>query len=338
MFQFVLSYGLAIGLRLTSLSSAALGIVIQRKSHVRNDAKPTSLQRNAIKRPLWHAGFWLYIFSSIAGDVIGISSLPLLVVALSGTLLLLFNAVFSHLILRETMSKMGWFGTVVVACASAGLAMLLNIPTRPKNADDVRKLVKKPLYIAYSAATLCVIVLVSISAAALVRMRNRTLRMHQDVALSPTTCDASESQSARFPLLTTFSSMSIDRCNLWIAFLYMAQSTIIAALALVFAKVTFDLLASSIDNHRNEFKDPISIVFLLITVATTVVQLIYFNLSLHYYPTLFTIPFGYSLGIILACVNTLIYYDALFALPAWKTVTVILCMVTTIVGIYVLSK
>lgn len=318
------SYGLAVILRVVTLAMAALGIVIQRKSHVLNDSKPPGEQKGALKRPLWHLGFWIYVVSSIISDIIGISSLPLLVIALVGTLILFFNAIYSHFILKENMTYWGWGATFLVALSSAGLAVLLNLPNTPKTVPELERLISTPVYITYSVLTLLVLISLSIATRFYLRRRSVTTNVLLDIVLSERERETSVNR--------------LERSNFWIALLYQASSTILAALAMVFAKISFELLQHSITTGHNQFKNAISIVFLIITIVATILQLIFFNFSLHYYPTLFTIPFGYSLGIILACFNTLVYYDSFFILDTWKSIMVVVCVVVTIIGIYILSK
>lgn len=319
-----ISYALAVVLRVLTLAMASFGIVLQRKSHTINDSKPLQDQKNALKRPLWHLGFWLYIFSSIISDIVGISSLPLLVIALIGTLLLFFNAIFSHFILQENMSWVGWFGTLIVAVSSAGLAVILNLPNSPKTVDELYALIKSPIYIIYSVITILILIALSISTWYCLRKRLVYSSM------SKSSLDGTEQ--------LVFSTAKLDKFNFYVALLYASLSTILAASALVFAKITYELIDHSVTTGQNQFTDSISIVFLIITIVTTVLQLVFFNYSLHYYPTLFTIPFGYSIGIILACLNTLIYYDSFYILDSWKSYLVVFSVLTTIYGIYLLSR
>jgi len=320
MLQLGLSYAVAVVLRVTTLALAALGIVVQRKSHVINDAKPQVQQKSALRRPLWHLGFWLYVFSSIISDAVGISSLPLLVIALIGSLVLFFNAIYSHIILHEDMTRLGWVGTGIVAVSSTGLAILLNLPNSPKSVDELNNMIQTPGYIIYSALTLIALIILSAATSFCLKKRSRILKSVSDETL------------------TSLITAKLERCNFWIALLYNASSTILASLAMAYAKISFELLQHSITIGENQFKNVVSISFLVVTVVATILQLILFNLSLHYYPTLFTIPFGYSVGIILACLNTLVYYDSFFVIPPWKSVLVVICVLSTIFGIYILSR
>ena len=137
MIDFVFSYKLAILFRILTLALIALGIVIQRKSHVNNDSKPEDERKNAMFRPLWHLGFWLYVIFSLIGDFIAISSLPILVIAPLMTIILFFNAIYSWWLLKEKMKRRGWIGTTIIAICSAALAILLNLPNSPKDTDGL---------------------------------------------------------------------------------------------------------------------------------------------------------------------------------------------------------
>jgi magnesium transporter len=320
MISLKLSYASAVVLRIVTLAMAALGVVIQRKSHIKNDNKILSERKSALKRPLWHVGFWIYVLSSVVSDIIGISSLPLLVIALVGTLILFFNAIYSHYILDENMRKKGWFATFLVAVSSAGLAILLNLPNTPKTVPELERLVVTPVYLIYSALNVVSLVTLLFATLYCLKKREREMnRMNENM------------------IENMNENKKLDRYNFWIALLYQSSSTILAALAMVFAKITFELFQHSMTTGNNEFKSPISICFLIITIITTILQLVLFNYSLHYYTTLFTIPFGYAFGIILACFNTLVYYDSFFVLEAWMTVMVVMCVIVTIIGIYLLT-
>jgi hypothetical protein len=303
-----LPYGIAVLVRCLTLSLIALGIVLQRKSHLQNDQKPADRRKNALRRPLWHLGFWMYVLSSVVGDLVGISSLPLLVIAPLTTFVLFFNAIFSKWVLKEEMSLKGWIGTVIIAISSVVLAILLNLPADPKTADEMRKNLLRPGYLAYCSIN---VVVLAICFLAIWYCKRNLVRWNDN--------DDKQTNEAKFA-----------RTRLYIALLYQLTSTILAAQALVFAKMTFDLIKELFHSH-------IGVGVLIVTIVTTIWQLILFNSSLHYYSTLVTVPFGYSIGIILACVNTLVYYDSFSLLAPWKIVVVAMSIVGTIGGIWLLS-
>ena len=84
----------------------SLGLTIQRKSHVLNEAiHPKELRRQACQRPLWHLGFHTYILSNLTGTIFSIGYLPVIILAPLGAVTLVFNALFARLLLGDQFSR-----------------------------------------------------------------------------------------------------------------------------------------------------------------------------------------------------------------------------------------
>jgi hypothetical protein len=323
-----LSYGVAILIRCVSVALIALGVVLQRKSHIVNDNLPENKQKNALKRPLWQVGFWMYVISSVIGDLVGISSLPILVIAPLTTLVLFFNAAYSKYILKERMTYLGWLGTIIIAIASIAFAVLLNVPTHLRDGTEIHKLLVRPGYIVYCVVNLIVLCICFLFIYYCKHKQKQLFKISR-----------SELHIINGEIIehSNVNEHTLNRLNFWCAILFQLVSTILAAQALVFAKLFFDLFQKS-SNDKTQFISSMTIGILIVTIITTILQLIFFNASLHYYSTLVTVPFGYSLGIILACLNTIVYYDFFSVLQAWKIIIIIISMIATIFGIYLLSK
>ncbi|KAF9578468.1 hypothetical protein BGW38_005710, partial [Lunasporangiospora selenospora] len=83
----------------------SLGLTLQRKSHLLNEADPKELRRQACHRPLWHLGFHTYILSNVTGTLFSIGYLPVIILAPLGAVTLVFNALFARLILGDVFSR-----------------------------------------------------------------------------------------------------------------------------------------------------------------------------------------------------------------------------------------
>lgn len=84
----------------------SLGLTIQRKSHVLNEAiHPKELRRQACHRPLWHLGFHTYILSNLTGTIFSIGYLPVIILAPLAAVTLVFNALFARLLLGDVFSR-----------------------------------------------------------------------------------------------------------------------------------------------------------------------------------------------------------------------------------------
>lgn len=305
-------YGTAIFIKLGTTALSSLGVVIQRKSHVINDSKSQEEQKNALKRPLWHAGFWMYLVFSAVGSAFSITSLPILVIAPFSTFTLLFNAIYSHFLLQENMTWIGFIGTVLIAASSVGIAIILNIPEAKKNTRELVELLTRHGYLVYVSLTFVIfMVLLSIGI--------HLVRKHK-----------------KEQLIMAFNATR--KRALSIAVLFELCATILASQAIIFAKISYDLLVLTLTTGENQFKDPVTPIILVCTAIFTIGQLVLFNVSLHYYTTVVIIPIGYSFGIALACLNTFVYYDSFHEITAWKTVLVVICVIITICGVYLLSK
>lgn len=106
--NFLVGISIAVG---TSFIQS-LGLTIQRKSHVINEAiHPKELRRQACHRPLWHLGFHTYILSNLTGTIFSIGYLPVIILAPLGAVTLVFNALFARLLLGDTFSRQSAAGT-----------------------------------------------------------------------------------------------------------------------------------------------------------------------------------------------------------------------------------
>jgi hypothetical protein len=118
--NFLVGISIAVG---TSFIQS-LGLTIQRKSHVINEAiHPKELRRQACQRPLWHLGFHTYILSNLTGTIFSIGYLPVIILAPLGAVTLVFNALFARLLLGDVFSrqsaagkKTSWFLRYLTRC------------------------------------------------------------------------------------------------------------------------------------------------------------------------------------------------------------------------------
>lgn len=117
----------------------SLGITLQRKSHViayrdpledprdprREPAGDTDYARHAYKRNMWLVGFFLFIVANVVGSVVQLSTLPLIVLSPLQSIGLIFNSVFSCLLLpgEHSSAKLAG-GTVVIALGAFIIAYL----------------------------------------------------------------------------------------------------------------------------------------------------------------------------------------------------------------------
>ncbi|KAF8640532.1 hypothetical protein AX17_000194 [Amanita inopinata Kibby_2008] len=157
-----LSIPLAILVGLLASCIQSLGLTIQRKSHVQNQALPEHLQKVEHRRPLWLLGFAVFISSNVLGSLIQIASLPVVILAPLGAVSLLWNAFFARIILGDVFSPWMVLGTLFIASGAVLIAVFGVVPEPTHSLEDLLVLFSRPAFVAYFSilGTLVIICLV----------------------------------------------------------------------------------------------------------------------------------------------------------------------------------
>ncbi|PCH33650.1 hypothetical protein WOLCODRAFT_135239 [Wolfiporia cocos MD-104 SS10] len=139
--------GIAVGLLASFVQS--LGLTIQRKSHVVNQALPEDEQRVEHRRPLWLLGFGIFISSNLFGSVFQIASLPVVILAPLGAVSLLWNAFFARILLGDVFSVWMLLGTLLIAGGAVLIAVFGIVPEPTHSLEDLLMLFNRPLFVVY---------------------------------------------------------------------------------------------------------------------------------------------------------------------------------------------
>ncbi|KAI1797897.1 hypothetical protein LXA43DRAFT_877126 [Ganoderma leucocontextum] len=146
-----LSISIPIGITIGLLASfvQSLGLTIQRKSHVLNQALPEDHQKVEHRRPLWLLGFAIFLSSNLFGSVFQIASLPVVILAPLGAVSLLWNAFFARLLLGDVFSPWMFLGTLLIAGGAVLIAVFGIVPEPTRSLEDLLRLFNRPTFIAY---------------------------------------------------------------------------------------------------------------------------------------------------------------------------------------------
>ncbi|KAJ6604645.1 hypothetical protein DFH09DRAFT_1123383 [Mycena vulgaris] len=136
-----IALGISIGLLASFIQS--LGLTIQRKSHVVNEALPEHQQRVEHRRPLWLLGFAIFISSNIIGSLVQIASLPVVILAPLGAVSLLWNAFFARLLLGDVLSSWMVLGTLLIAGGAILIAIFGIVPEPTRSLEDLLELFRR---------------------------------------------------------------------------------------------------------------------------------------------------------------------------------------------------
>ncbi|KAK4687462.1 magnesium transporter, partial [Tremellales sp. Uapishka_1] len=142
----------------------SLGLTIQRKSHVQDEARPLHQRKQPHRRPLWLLGFIVFISSNIFGTVFQIGALPIVILAPLGAVSLLWNALLAKILLGDVFTKTTFGGTVLVA-GGAVLIAVFGVVNEPNHSlDDLLTLFARPAFVAFFSIVCIAVAVVIVSA------------------------------------------------------------------------------------------------------------------------------------------------------------------------------
>ncbi|KAF4623904.1 hypothetical protein D9613_001803 [Agrocybe pediades] len=183
--------GIVIGLLASFVQS--LGLTIQRKSHVQNQALPEHRQTLEHRRPLWLLGFAIFISSNVIGSFVQIASLPVVILAPLGAVSLLWNAFFARLLLGDVFSPWMILGTILIAGGAILIAFFGIVPEQTRSLEDLLSLFRRPTFIVYFSI-LGVVVFVSLVVTHVVEF-SLARRLRKDVVSESSSADPSPTSS-----------------------------------------------------------------------------------------------------------------------------------------------
>ncbi|GAA96943.1 uncharacterized protein L969DRAFT_90346 [Mixia osmundae IAM 14324] len=137
--------GVIVGLLASFVQS--LGLTIQRKSHLQNEAAALEARKKDWRRPLWITGFTIFFTSNILGSIFQLGALPIVVLAPLGAISLLSNAVFSRILLGDHFSRFLVVGTILIAGGAALIAVFGILPEPSHTLDELVRLYARPAFL-----------------------------------------------------------------------------------------------------------------------------------------------------------------------------------------------
>lgn len=145
-----------------SAATQALGLTLQRKSHLDNDAKPVHLRKPAHRRILWQLGVCLFLLANVVGSSVQITTLPLIVLSPLQAVGLVFNSLCASWVLHEPLTKQSILGTLLVALGALIVASwgVISESSKPHNLSELLRLLKRPQFLTWMAFTMALVIAV----------------------------------------------------------------------------------------------------------------------------------------------------------------------------------
>ncbi|CUA76662.1 hypothetical protein RSOLAG22IIIB_02129 [Rhizoctonia solani] len=345
--QVSVALGITIGLLASCVQS--LGLTMQRKSHLLNQACSEEDRRPDYRRPLWLLGFGIFISSNILGSLFQIASLPVVILAPLGAVSLLWNAFFARLILGDLFSKYMILGTLFVATGAVLIAVFGIVPEKTHSLDDLLYLFRRPTFVAYftllGCAVMIALVITHLAEWKLTRQEGR-IRLEESTPTPPRSTHRSqptENDSERGSLLdpkptaTEFLQNSASqRSAVCIAVSYAFVSGLLSGMCLIFAKSGVELLVLTIAGH-NQFWRWESWILVICLGIFALLQLWYLHKSLTYADPTLVCPLAFCSYNLSSIINGLIYFDQIAELTGLQLSLVITGIVVLLGGVWALS-
>jgi magnesium transporter len=162
---------------ITSLIQS-LGLTLQRKSHIKEDAKPPHLRRRPFRRPLWRAGFAIFLTSNLLGSTVQITTLPLVILAPLQASGLIFNAVLASVVLGEGFTRLSFMGTVLVSLGAGLIAGFGALEEPSHNLGELVVMFERAAFLVWMGVQLGIVVLILVLSRVMligIRRRSRAL-------------------------------------------------------------------------------------------------------------------------------------------------------------------
>ncbi|RMZ83668.1 hypothetical protein DV738_g1073, partial [Chaetothyriales sp. CBS 135597] len=335
--------GIIVGLLSTSIQS--LGLTLQRKSHLIEDAKELpETRRPAYKRRKWQVGMLMFLASNIIGSTIQITTLPLPILSTLQSAGLVFNTAFATILLKEPFTRYSLIGTLLTCAGAALIATFGAIGEHAHNLEQLIILLKRGEFIAWMVSTLLVVVATILLAhflkiwsshQHLERQLNRAHRLSfSSSGMTPTTplIRRTFTQSLPQPVQAPVSRLRFIR-----GLAYGLISGILSAHSLLMAKSAVELIVRTIADRNNQFNRFESWLIVLALLFFALSQLYYLHLGLRLCSTSVLYPFVFCIYNIIAILDGLIYFKQLSKLSPLHAGLVALGTLVLLAGVVCLS-
>ncbi|KAK3814289.1 MAG: magnesium transporter NIPA-domain-containing protein [Benniella sp.] len=355
------NYAAGISIAVATSIVQSLGLTLQRKSHVLNEAiHPKELRRTACQQPLWHFGFYTYILSNIIGTLFSIGYLPVIILAPLGAVTLVFNAVFARLFLGDVFSRQSVLGTLLILLGAVMIGLFGIVPEPSHSLEDLIQLWRRPGFIIYFSmiefAVVSLLVTCTVTEQILKRDAKANLahsRYRSGSLAGGSVISASDSRRTMFygsqppPQQSYYSKLisgRIQQRNLtpariktMLGISYGCVSGLLSSQTLLIAKSAIELLMLTLIEGDNQFENPLSWFLVVALISAALLQLYYLNKGLKLCDTVLLVPLSFCVYNVSCLFNGLVYYDQWGRLHWWQILLVLFGISQVLIGVLVLA-
>lgn len=289
-----------------SLATQSVGLTLQRKSHIQEDEKPPHIPRRpAYRRHMWQTGLLLFLLSNVIGSSVQITTLPLVILSPLQAVGLVFNSIFSSLLLDEPFTQFAMLGTVLVALGALAVAFFGVVPEPHHNLAELLILLHRKPFVIWM---LCTFVL----------MAGIMLLIHVSKTWAP---------HPKHP----------DRLNLLRGMLYGVICGTLSAHSLLMAKSAVEIIVRGFSDQWKDLWQYQSWAIVGCFLFFAISQLYFLNCALHLCSTSVIYPLNFCIYNIITIMNGLIYFEQTSKLSTVNYVLIALGTLLILAGVVCLS-
>ncbi|KAF9915389.1 hypothetical protein BX616_006273 [Lobosporangium transversale] len=358
------NFVLGISIAVATSFIQSLGLTIQRKSHVLNEAiHPKELRRQACRRPLWHLGFHTYILSNLTGTIFSIGYLPVIILAPLSAVTLVFNALFAKLLLDDVFSRQSAIGTFLILLGAIMIGLFGIVPEPSHSLEDLIHLWKRPAFVIYFSLIEFIVISLLVGNRIVEQMMEREAKVNKTNRLYQHRQRYLRSNSAASSVNPNLShngannsyhnnkyllgestvpgrllkKWSPSKIKTMLGISYGCVSGMLSSQALLFAKSAIELLMLTILDGKNQFENPLSWFLVIALIAAALLQLYYLNKGLRLCDTVLLVPLSFCAYNVSCLFNGLVYYDQWGRLYWWQILLVLFGISQVLIGVLVLA-
>ncbi|RMZ89207.1 hypothetical protein DV736_g3566, partial [Chaetothyriales sp. CBS 134916] len=338
-----IAVGIIVGLLSTSIQS--LGLTLQRKSHLIEDAKELpETRRPAYKRRKWQVGMLMFVASNLIGSTIQITTLPLPILSTLQAAGLVFNTAFATILLKEPFTRYSLIGTLLTCAGAVLIAIFGAIGEHAHNLKQLIALLKRGEFIGWMVSTLLV-VLATILLAHFLKMWSSHQHLERQLLRAQRPSFSSTSLPPTIPLVRRTFTQSlpqpiqarVGRLRFIRGLAYGLISGILSAHSLLMAKSAVELIVRTIADRNNQFSQFQSWLIVAALLLFALSQLYYLHLGLRLCSTSVLYPFVFCIYNIVAILDGLIYFEQLSQLSPLHAALIALGTLVLLAGVVCLS-
>ncbi len=266
-----------------------LGVNIQKYSHAQNQRLPLEERHHYLTQWRWWLGMIVFLLGNL-GELLALSLISPTLTTPLGSVSLVSNVIFAHLLLREAFDRSMLLATIAIIMGAVFITTSSVAGTDQEfSAADLATMLSSLQYIAY----ICSVAVLIAASYSFVHyqfyIRTSVPHLYDFLQLQP---PYSRSQRTREINADTFRLLP-PNIKCFTQFCLPTFAGLVGSQTVLFVKATSSLVRYSYSTHSNQFIYPLANICLFLAVASALTQVHFMNVSLRAFNTSYVVPVFY---------------------------------------------